>query len=400
MKTFPRLLVLTLLACPALLSAQTLVGDPIQVTAVSTGRPNGPHLLDPAVAMNTRGDFVVGWTRSKSPSGLPISVFGRLYAADGSAKTPEFLIHGNPPETITPFPVRLAMREDGSFIAVYPAPEARLLAQRFTADGKPAGPSRVVAIGFMRSFEVGTREDGGFVVAWEDLSPNVYVRVFGADGRPLGPAFNAVTASVGPPRLAVAPDGSFLVVWGETETPSPDRLDSLLKGRLFHAGGTPQGPSFLISGRLSETLFAGYDTAFGEAGNFLVTWLQARFPSVGGHGLSAFVRRYAPDGSPLGNPAPLGFRPLGQEIEADPRGGFLAIWKQISQDPQEVVIRRFAATGGTLGPSVRLGTGLPLFFSTGPVLAGNGTGSFVAAWLSRPREGKGSVLLVQRLRTE
>ncbi|HEV2855634.1 MAG TPA: hypothetical protein VHC97_22795 [Thermoanaerobaculia bacterium] len=393
-------LILVLLALPAPVSAQTPVGDPIQVASAFTGRPNGPHLLGPSVAMNSRGDFVVGWSRLKSPGGSPLSVFARLYAADGSPRTPEILIHGNPVHVAdTLYAVRLAMREDGSFIAVYPAPEARLLAQRFTADGKPAGPGRVVAIGFMTSFEVGIREDGGFVVAWEDLSPNVYVRVFGADGRPVGPAFDAVTAMVGPPRLAVAPDGSFLVVWGETEIPSLNRLDSLLKGRLFHADGTPQGPVFLISGRLSETVLAGYDTAFGEAGNFLVTWLQARFP-LPRPDLSAFVRSYSPDGSPLESPKPLGSRPAGQEIAADPGGGFLSIWKGGSHEPREIVVRRFSATGGTLGPLVRLGASLPPIYSAGPVLADNGTGSFVAAWLDRAPGGKGSVLLVQRLRTE
>ena len=41
MKTFSRLFVLILLACPSLLSAQTPVGDLIQVATAFTGRPNG-----------------------------------------------------------------------------------------------------------------------------------------------------------------------------------------------------------------------------------------------------------------------------------------------------------------------------------------------------------------------
>ncbi len=268
MKTFPRLLALLLLTCPALLSAQTPVGGPIQVAAAATGRPNEPHLQEPAVAMNPRGDFVAGWTR---------------------------------------------------------------------------------------------------------LSPK---------GNLAG-------------RLAVAPDGSFLVVWGEVELPD-NRLDSLLKGRLFNAGGTPQGPIFLISDRLSETTLTGYDTAVDEDGNFLVTWLQSRFSPVP-QGLSAFVRRYAPDASPLGGPAPAGHRPAGQEIAATP-GGFVSTWKPPSNDPSRVVVSRSAATGGSPGPLVQLGTALP--HSSGPVLAGNGTGSFVAAWLAPLQGSKGSILVVQRLRAE
>jgi hypothetical protein len=400
MKPLPRLLALLLLACPAVLSAQTPVGDPIQVAAASTGRPNAPHLLEPAVAMSSRGDFVVGWTRFRPPhGGQPAGLYARLYAADGSPRTPEILVHGNPPTTFAEaYGVRLAMRDDGSFVAVFPR-HGSLLARRFTADGKPVGPSRVVAMGFMRSFEVASREDGGFVVAWQDLGPNVYVRVFGADGKPLSPTFNAVTAMVGPPRLAVAPDGMFLVAWAEVEIPDVNRLDSLLKGRLFHADGTPQGPSFLISDRLPEIIFAGYDTAFSETGNFLVTWLEVNLPPAQREP-AAFVRRYLPDGSPLGDPASLGSRPAGQEIAADAGGGFLSAWKRGSHNPLQVVVRRFAATGGTQGPLVDLGTGLPLFASTGPVLAGNGTGDFVAAWLDRLQGDKGSVLLVQRLRTE
>lgn len=388
MKTLRSLpILLLLLVFPALLSAQTPVGGAIQVAASSD------FWRQADLAMSPGGDFVVAWVRTGA-NGFP-GVFGRIYAADGSPRTGEFRINKSPADRA--FAVRLAMMDDGSFVAVFATP-GFILGRRFTAGGKPLGGNFKVAQSLFNGLEVGSRGDGGFVVAWSGTLIEIATRVYGADGQPLGPEVQAVAASTGMPRLAVRPDGSFLVVWTQVETTGPAGQDFFIKGRLFNADGTPRGESFQIGGRMSEGgfSFSGYDATVDSEGNFLVTWLvRESNPSR----FSTFLRRYAPDGSPLGGPLPAGHRPAGQEIAAGPDGSFLSIWQTpLREDFISIVARQFAADGAPLGPLVELSR--PGGFSGAPVLAGNGAGSFVAAWFGKSRRGDSSALFVQRFRTE
>lgn len=385
MKTLRALPLLLLLVLPAVLSAQTPVGSAIQVTAAS----NFWSQVD--LAMSASGDFVVAWVQPAA-NGFP-GVFGRIYAADGSPKTREFRINENRSDRA--FAVRVAMMDDGSFVAVFATP-GFIQGRRFTAEGRPLGGNFKVAHSLVSGLEVDRRGDGGFVVAWSGTSVEIATRVYGADGQPLGPVVQAVATSTGEPRLAVQPDGTFLVAWIQVETTGPAAHDFFVKGRLFNAGGTPRGESFPISERTSEDArsYSGYDATVDSEGNFLVTWLVRESDSQ----LSTFLRQYAPDGSPLGGPLPAGHRPAGQEIAAGPEGGFLSVWQSFLSDPVSIVARQFAADGAPLGPLVVLSR--PAGFFGAPVLEGNGAGSFVAAWFGKPRRGKGSALFVQRLQAE
>ncbi|HEX4960474.1 MAG TPA: hypothetical protein VF173_06525 [Thermoanaerobaculia bacterium] len=203
----PRLLLLLLLF-PALLPAQTPLGGAIRVATAG-------GLQGPSVAMSPRGDFVVAWSELRSGN-RQTAVFCRLYAADGSPSTAPVLIHRGTTAART-VGVRLAMMTDGSFVAVFPTPAA-LLAQRFTARGKPMGGNLVVTPESVASFEIGSRGDGSFAVTWVGDLPGIATRAFGPAGQPLGPQVAVVDASTGAPRLAVGADGSFLVVWVQVET--------------------------------------------------------------------------------------------------------------------------------------------------------------------------------------
>lgn len=392
MKILRSLPFLLLLAFPAILSAQTPVGRPIQVASAVYSA------LGADVAMNPRGDFVVAWVRVR-PDGTFLGVFGRIYAANGSPRTGEFRLNEN--RSDLPFAVRVAMMDDGSFVAVF-ANEEGILARRFTAKGQPLGGNFKVAPPLFNGLEIGSRGDGSFVMVWNARNGDefpFFTRAFGADGQPLGPEVRMAAAQVIPPRLAVGPDGSFLVIWAQVEAPRPVSQDGFIEGRLFNADGTPKGESFSIGEELSEndSSFPRYDVAVDSEGDFLVTWSQ-RTP--GAVQSSTFLRRYAPDGSPLGGPALARYRPTGQEIAAGPDGTFVSVWHSEAGSSLRVVARELTTTGVPLGP-LKVLSQRPFELVPPPVLAGNGAGSFVAAWfVGRPRRGEGPVLFVQRLRTE
>lgn len=380
---------LILLVLPARVFAQAPVGGPIPVAVLSSE----DFLRDPDVAMNPRGDFVVGWVRGRAHN-ASTAVFGRLYAADGSPRTREFRLDRSAGRATA---VRLAMMDDGSFVAVFPA-QGVLLARRFTSAGTPLGGTLTVAQSLVDNLEVGTRGDGSFVVTWEGIFSGTFARAFDAGGHPLGPEVPVVLARAGRPRLAVRPDGSFLVVWVQLETTGPDAHELFLQGRLFGADGTPRGESFPISDKLSEDLFpfSGYDTAVDGDGNFLVTWFNQ---GTDLNSPTAWVRRYAPDGSPLSGPLLAGHRPAGQEIATGPDGRFVSIWQTAGRPPVSIAVREFAEDGAPAGPLTVLGQ-ISRQTVPGPDLTGDGAGNFVAAWIDDKPGPGGYTLFARRFRTD
>lgn len=385
------LLLLLLLAFPSLLLAQTPVGGEIRVaTGISA-------LGGPDVAVSPQGTFVVGWFGSARATGDAVAAFGRLYAADGTPRTKEFRISRNTTVGASRF-VRLAMMDDGSFVAVFPLGDKTLAARRFTASGTPLGdPLLIPTNEIVFSFEVGSRGDGSFVVVWQENFNRIAARVFGTGDEPPGPEIEVWRGTPKLPRVAVGPDGSFLVVWSDIQGSSGTGHFEDLLARAFTAGGDPRGESFsVLAGPPREIGFRGYDTAVDADGSFLVTWFQ-----TGPQPPSTFFRRYAPDGDPLGGPAVAGHRPAGMEIAEDPDGGFVSAWKSPTAFP-EVVARQFSESGSPQGPIVPLSRRMPR--SLGDLrLAGSGTGSYVAVWSWYGRIGRdtlGSAISVRRFRAE
>lgn len=391
MKTFGSVLLLLLLAFPSLLPAQTPVGGEIRV-ATSTAALGGPD-----VAMSPQGTFVVGWFGSTRRTGDAVAAFGRLYAADGTPRTGEFRISRNVTAGVSRF-VRLAMMDDGSFVAVFPLEDKILAARRFTASGTPVGdPFLIPTNELFFSFEVGSRGDGSFVVVWQENFNRIAARVFGTGDEPPGPEIEVWRGTPKLPRVAVGPDGSFLVMWSDIQGSSGTGHFEDLLARVFTAGGAPRGESFsVLAGPPRETGFRGYDTAVDADGSFLVTWFQ-----TGPQPPSTFVRRYAPDGAPLSGPSLAGHRPAGMDIAEDPAGGFVSVWKSPTAFP-EVVARQFSESGSPEGPLVLLSRRMQR--SLGDLrLAGNGTGSYVAVWNWYGRIGRdalGSAISVRRFRAD
>jgi hypothetical protein len=127
--------------------------------------------VDPSVAANANGDFVVAW-----------------------ASGPEF------------------------------ASSDTILARRFNAAGTPVGAELQVSAGttnVKRLPSVGIAGDGSFQVAWESAGQDgsgagIFARRFAADGTPREPEFQVNTYTTGAqslPRVAADPNGNFVVAW-------------------------------------------------------------------------------------------------------------------------------------------------------------------------------------------
>src|ERR1700681_4548583 len=246
---------LSLLAFPAFAAAQTALGGAIEVGAI------GPYSHQ--IAMAPSGDFVVAWTRLGGS--LPPGAFGRIYRATGAARTSEFRLNGK----VQDFPdsVRLAMMNDGSFVAVFFSHQF-VLARRFSSRGQPLSGNITLAHTDSTWINVGSRGNGSFVLSWFDSSVP-FVQVFGADGTPLGPETSLGNYVVDAPRLAIGRDGSFLAVW---QASSGDGYS--VQGQVFDRSGIAAGANFAISDPWSPATggAGGYDGAAGNDGKFIFTW--------------------------------------------------------------------------------------------------------------------------------
>ncbi|NYZ22635.1 beta strand repeat-containing protein, partial [Azospirillum oleiclasticum] len=146
------------------------------------------------------GGWVVVW-QSQGQDGSGVGVYGRVFDADGSARTDErWLGDMACGDQFLPDVTGLA---DGGFVAVWTSGSAtgtyggEIRARRFDAEAVALGDDfRIDDMGVPLAFPVvAARPDGGFVTAWMNTNGsssatqdnvNVYTRVFAADGVPLG----------------------------------------------------------------------------------------------------------------------------------------------------------------------------------------------------------------------
>ncbi len=102
---------------------------------------------------------------------------------------------------------------------------------------------------------------------------------------------------------AVAPEGSSIVVWtfmlDLSLCPQETYLNREILGRRFGPDGKPLGGDFVV-GADRESDVGNPVVAAGEDGRFVVAWYDEDIQNADQSFGAVRVRRYAPDGSPIG----------------------------------------------------------------------------------------------------
>ena len=294
--------------------------------------------VDPAVAANASGAFVVVWEHIEYPLPPPSfgtwSTFGQRYAASGTPVGSAFRVNG-PVGDAQSHPV-VAVAPSGAFMVVW----HRAFGQA------PPGPGDVKA------------------------------RVYDSSGLPEGPEFRVNTYTPGyqfAPSVAADPTGNFVVVWGDYPYGPPSVL-----GRRFAPSGAPLGFEFRVN---------TYTTAFAPAvvtdssGNFTVTW-----EGGGAANTEIFGQRFAADGGPLGPQFQVNTTTTGQQIRpgiaADGAGNFVIVWLDYPQPGQagNVLGQRYSSLGAPSGPEFRVNTATVTALLNTPSVASAFDGTFLVTW--------------------
>ncbi|MFO0981279.1 MAG: hypothetical protein U1E76_05905 [Planctomycetota bacterium] len=262
----------------------------------------------PSIGMSPSGAFVIAWQDWDGNDGYQMGGGARVYFADGTPRTGEFILNSH--WQGSQFDQAIAMAADGSFVAAWSDSDrdgiAGVYARMFGADGTPRG-DEFLANDPQSTSQVtpgiATNSAGDFVVSWTDASAhygeprNVVARVYRKDGTPLT-AEIPLTGQNGAgfqrwPTVAMAASGNWMAVWQDESAADGDGHGCF--GCLFDLAGQPLTPVFQIN----QTTAGNQDVPRVAAdffGNLLVVWQDASSGS-----LDAKARRFDATGAPLGD---------------------------------------------------------------------------------------------------
>jgi hypothetical protein len=257
------------------------LGDEFQVNTYTTGRQ-----YRPAVAMDGSGGFVVVWSSVDPPGGQDGShsgVFGQRYNQVGAPEGPEF--QANSYTTGSQFGPSVAMDSTGQFVVGWTSvgqdgSGEGVVARRFDGSGSPAGDDfnvNTYTTSNQRIPTVGIAEDGRFMVAWmsrggqDGSTYGIFGQRYDSSGAPSGPEFQINTYTTGYqilPRLAVDAGGSFVVVW---RSEGQDGAETGIFGRRFDSAGIGDNDDLQIN-----SYTTGWqdqpDVVISPTGAFLTVW--------------------------------------------------------------------------------------------------------------------------------
>ncbi len=303
----------------------------------------GTSTVEPSVAMDAAGNFVVVWT---GLDGSYAGIRARRFSSAGAPIGSEF-----PVNTYTTGPQTgpsVAMTPGGAFVVAWVSDGqdgagAGIFGQRFDAAGANAGsefPVNTAATGTQRFPSVAISDAGSFVVAWTDggygENPDgdgygVFAQRFDAAGARAGTQFLVNTYTTSSQRqgaIGMDPKGNFVVVWeGDQQEASFDGV----YGQRFDAAGARLGAEFHVNTYTTSRQEAPA-VAVARSGDFLVTW-QSR--SEDGSQFGVFARQFDHAGNALDGEFPVNTYTTGIQWAARAAAsssGFTIVWQSDGQD--------------------------------------------------------------------
>jgi hypothetical protein len=297
----PFLAVVTLLATPQMLAAESPVGPQFRVNTYATGVQRAP-----SVAGGVGPGFVVAW-QSAGQDGSGYGVFGQRVGTFAAPIGGEFRV--NSYTSLDQSLPRVAAAQSGDFVIVWQSlnqdgDAAGIFAQRFSGGGGPLGgefrvnsytTGRPVTARHRRPRQSG-RLRGGLDQRRAGRLGRRRIRPrYSASGAPLGPEFQVNTYTTGPQRsasVAVDSNGGFLVVW-EGLASAEDGFG--IFGQRYASTGAPLGGEFRVN---SYTTGHQRYPSVGQSNNdFFVAWQS---DGQDGSGLGAYAQLVSNAGAPLG----------------------------------------------------------------------------------------------------
>jgi hypothetical protein len=241
-------------------SAGTAQGSQFQVNSYTSG-----YQRSPVVAIDSDGDFVVAWYSNGSSAGDTSmeSIQGQRYNSAGTAQGSQFQV--NSYTTNSQLNPAVALDSDGDFIVIWQSSGSSggdtsfdsIQGQRYNSAGTAQG-SQFQVNSYSSDFQflaaVAMDSDGDFVVVWYSNGSNgsdssfssIQGQRYNSAGTTQGSQFqvNSYTTSYQfAPAVAMESSGDFVVVWQSDGSSGSDSDDESIQGQRFSAEDSPPTPT-------------------------------------------------------------------------------------------------------------------------------------------------------------
>ena len=374
-------------------------------TRVNTYTTNAQ--LDPSVASDAAGDYVVTW-QSNGQSGGTYGIYAQRYNAAGAAQGSEFQVNSITTYGNQTHP-KVAMDAAGDFAIVWQSAGNTsgigAYAQRYNSAGVAQGSEFLVASGSTPAPAVAMDATGDFVVTWTHsykhngtTYSDIVAQRYNAAGTTVGSTFNADSATTNSnfsdsaSSVAMDQAGDFVISW-QSETSSASYG---IYAHRYNAAGTAQGSILHVSAYTTNQKFPS--AAMDAAGDFVVAWESL---NQDGSGYGIYSQRYTAAGSASGSNFKVNTYTTGNQARPstsmDRAGDFVVSWESVSQDGSGygTYAQSYTSAGATQSSEFKVNT-----YSIGsqalPTVALNATGNFVVAWQSASQDGSGYGIYSQR----
>jgi hypothetical protein len=344
-----------------------LSGD-FQVNTTTTG-----HQYDPAIDSDALGNFIVVWT-SRPGDAFDADVYARRFDTVGTPLGDDFLV--NTYTTGDQLDPEVARDAAGNFVVVWTSAPAGaqagqdgdgggIYAQRFDAGGAAVGGEFLVnttTVGNQETSSVAMSEAGQFFVVWKGPPEPGRFAIFGqmyeADGNPSAPEFlvSGPTGDDAQPDVGTM-SGQFVVAYQHYVGPGPWNVF----GRMYYGSGAALGDPFQVN---TETVqqhwfpkVGAHSTSYRTTG-FVITWETLGQDEPGQPHAGVYAQRFA--NTPFGTAAFFLASPPREGCEyqvntyttgpqarpaiaVDDRGQFVIAWDSEGQDDPSsgIIARRF-----------------------------------------------------------
>jgi hypothetical protein len=243
----------------------------------------------PSVAMDSGGDFVIAWN-SREQDGYGDGIFAQRFNAAGEAQGTEFQV--NIYTASYQMEPSVAMDNDGDFVIAWSSGMSSfngqdgnyvgIFARKYNSSGVPQSTTEFQVNTYTTNWQmfsaVGMDNSGDFVISWSSRyqdgdSWGVYAQRYNSDGLPAGTEFQVNTYTTGRQifsTVALDSDGDFVIAWSDYGGQDGDSCGVF--ARRFNSSGVPQGSEFKVN--TYTTGLQDYPSAaMDSSGNFVISWM-------------------------------------------------------------------------------------------------------------------------------
>ncbi|MEH2443041.1 beta strand repeat-containing protein [Nostoc sp.] len=359
--------------------------------------------VNPTVAIDATGDFVISW-QSYGQDGSGNGIYAQRYNSAGVAQGNEFKVNTTTSgDQINP---TVAMDNAGDFVVSWQSSDGSgngIYAQRYSSAGVAQGGEFKVNTstgGDQINPTVAIDATGDFVISWQSQDGSgtgIYAQRYSSAGVAQGNEFRVNTYTADNqinPTVAMDAAGDFVISW---QSYYQDDSYYGIYAQRYSSAGVAQGGEFKVNTYTAKNQ-ANSTVAMDATGNFVISW-----QSLGQDGSSygIYAQRYSSAGVAQGNEFKV--NTYTTSSQANPtvainsnNGDFVISWTSDGQDGSSdgIYAQRYNSAGVAQGNEFRVNTYTDSFQNSSTVALGS-NGEFVISWQSLGQDGSNNGIYAQ-----